>query len=144
LSKGNLKVFKPNSAQPAPALEHIETGKRFALKEGPCFYHLAYIHFFKRRCGMTDLTFELADGRMLGYALYGPASGQPVLYFHGTPSSRLEPQLINVWGNSLDRLLQQYNICLVAIDRRGLAYLHNTKNARSPHLRRTPWHLCNI
>ena len=69
---------------------------------------------------MTDLTFELADGRMLGYALYGPQSGQPVIYFHGTPSSRLEPQLVNVWGNSLDRLLQQYNICLVAIDRPGL------------------------
>ncbi len=32
----------------------------------------------------------LSDGRALGYAEYGDPNGAPVLYFHGTPSSRLE------------------------------------------------------
>jgi pimeloyl-ACP methyl ester carboxylesterase len=35
---------------------------------------------------------ELADGRALGFAEYGDPQGTPVLYFHGTPSSRLECQ----------------------------------------------------
>jgi pimeloyl-ACP methyl ester carboxylesterase len=35
---------------------------------------------------------ELAGGRALGYAEYGEPGGTPVLYFHGTPSSRLERQ----------------------------------------------------
>lgn len=29
----------------------------------------------------------LADGRVLGYAEYGPADGRPVLWFHGTPGA---------------------------------------------------------
>ncbi len=33
---------------------------------------------------------ELQDGRALGFAEYGDPQGTPVLYFHGTPSSRLE------------------------------------------------------
>ena len=69
---------------------------------------------------MTDLTYELADNRMLGYAFYGPMEGRPVLYLHGTPSSRLEPQLLNIWGLSLDHLLQQYNLKLIAVDRPGM------------------------
>jgi pimeloyl-ACP methyl ester carboxylesterase len=32
---------------------------------------------------------RLADGRRLGYAEYGAPAGRPVLYFPGTPSSRL-------------------------------------------------------
>jgi pimeloyl-ACP methyl ester carboxylesterase len=32
---------------------------------------------------------RLADGRTLAYAEYGDPSGQPVLFFHGIPSSRL-------------------------------------------------------
>jgi len=69
---------------------------------------------------MKDLTFTLADERTLGYALFGPENGHPVLYFHGTPSSRLEPQLIDVWGGNLQQMLQQYNIRLIAVDRPGL------------------------
>jgi pimeloyl-ACP methyl ester carboxylesterase len=33
---------------------------------------------------------KLPDGRALGFAEYGDPQGTPVLYFHGTPSSRLE------------------------------------------------------
>src|SRR5215469_8284812 len=36
-----------------------------------------------------DQTVRLADGRMLGYAEYGPREGPPLLLFHGLPGSRL-------------------------------------------------------
>lgn len=64
--------------------------------------------------------FTLTNGRKLSYALYGPANGKPVFYFHGTPSSRLEPLLLNVYNKDLEQLLQQYNICLIAVDRPGV------------------------
>src|SRR5215218_7923245 len=67
-----------------------------------------------------DQTITLMDGRKLGFALYGPVSGQPVLYFHGTPSSRLEPQLLNVYGVDLEAILFTANIQLIAIDRPGI------------------------
>lgn len=35
----------------------------------------------------------LSDGRRLGYAQYGQPDGEPVLYFHGHPGSRLEARL---------------------------------------------------
>lgn len=68
---------------------------------------------------MYHLTYTLQDGRQLGYALYGPANGQPVLYFNGTPSSRLEPLLLTVYGISVQELLHRYNIHLIAVDRPG-------------------------
>ena len=34
-------------------------------------------------------TLSLHDGRRIGYAEYGPANGEPVLFFPGTPGSRL-------------------------------------------------------
>jgi pimeloyl-ACP methyl ester carboxylesterase len=42
----------------------------------------------------TDRTLELAQGRSLGYADYGPQDGRPVLWCHGGPGSRLEPQAV--------------------------------------------------
>jgi pimeloyl-ACP methyl ester carboxylesterase len=62
----------------------------------------------------------LTDGRKLCYALYGPANGKPVFYFHGTPSSRLEPLLLNAYNKNLEQLLQQYHIYLIAVDRPGI------------------------
>jgi pimeloyl-ACP methyl ester carboxylesterase len=38
---------------------------------------------------------RLPDGRRLAYAEYGAADGDPVLYFHGFPSSRREARLIH-------------------------------------------------
>src|SRR5436305_7321196 len=61
----------------------------------------------------------LTNGRKLSYALYGTANGKPVFYFHGTPSSRLEPLLLNAHNKDLEQLLQQYNIRLIAVDRPG-------------------------
>jgi pimeloyl-ACP methyl ester carboxylesterase len=40
----------------------------------------------------TDGIVELADGRILSYADYGPPDGWSVLWCHGAPGSRLEPQ----------------------------------------------------
>ncbi len=39
---------------------------------------------------MKEGLLHLADGRELGYAEYGAPDGQPVLYCHGFPTSRLE------------------------------------------------------
>lgn len=62
----------------------------------------------------------LTDGRKLSYALYGSPNGKPVFYFHGTPSSRLEPLLLNAYNKNLEQLLLQYNIRLIAVDRPGV------------------------
>jgi pimeloyl-ACP methyl ester carboxylesterase len=43
--------------------------------------------------GERERTITLRDGRRLGYAEWGDPGGHPVLYFHGTPSSRLDPVL---------------------------------------------------
>jgi pimeloyl-ACP methyl ester carboxylesterase len=46
---------------------------------------------------MSDSTYReitLRDGRALAYAEYGSPSGQPIIYCHGTPSSRVEGGLI--------------------------------------------------
>ena len=45
---------------------------------------------------MADLahrTIELTDGRELAYCEFGDSSGTPLLYFHGFPGSRLEPEM---------------------------------------------------
>jgi len=36
-----------------------------------------------------DRTIRLSDGRSLGYAEYGNPDGRPLMFFHGTPGSRL-------------------------------------------------------
>lgn len=69
---------------------------------------------------MTEHILQLADGRKLSYASYGAESARSVLYFHGTPSSRLEPNVINDFGGSIEDLLQRYNLKLIAIDRPGM------------------------
>ena len=42
---------------------------------------------------------DLPDGRRLAFAEFGDPAGTPVIYFHGSPSSRLEPLLVgyDVW-----------------------------------------------
>ncbi len=59
-----------------------------------------------------DPTLLLPDGRQLGYSEFGRADGQPVLYCHGFPGSRLEAELAH--GHC-----QQHNIRLIAPDRPG-------------------------
>ncbi len=54
----------------------------------------------------------LADGRVLGYAEYGPAAGRPLFIFHGLPGSRLAiPEL---WPQDPD------TVRVIAPDRPGM------------------------
>lgn len=53
-------------------------------------------------------TITLADGRRLGLAEFGDPGGPPVLYFHGWPSSRFEPAVLNIRG-----------VRIISVDRPG-------------------------
>ena len=57
----------------------------------------------------------LPDGRKLGYDEYGPINGRPLFYFHGTPSSRIEFNMVRD-----DPLLESLNLRVLAADRPGL------------------------
>ena len=69
---------------------------------------------------MIERSFILPDNRKLQYAIYGAANGYPVLYFHGTPSSRLEIKLLNAYGIDPEQRLLEANIQMIAIDRPGM------------------------
>lgn len=56
--------------------------------------------------------FGLPDGRQLGFAEYGDLNGEPVFYFHGWPSSRLEPR-------SGQSLCARLGVRMIAPDRPG-------------------------
>ncbi|NOH03789.1 MAG: alpha/beta hydrolase [Chloroflexi bacterium] len=56
----------------------------------------------------------LPDSRQLWYAEFGSPDGFPVLYFHGSPASRLEPLLIG------DEVLRNLNLRIIAPDRPGI------------------------
>lgn len=58
-------------------------------------------------------TLRLQDGRRLGWAEFGDAQGQPVLYCHGWPGSRIEASL-------LDRAAKRSRVRLIAADRPGM------------------------
>ena len=55
---------------------------------------------------------KLADGRKLGFAEYGDLEGRPLFYFHGWPSSRLEPR-------TGQRICAELGLRLIAPDRPG-------------------------
>ena len=56
----------------------------------------------------------LPEGRTLTYAELGDPAGHPVIYFHGSPSSRLEPLMIG------DETLRRHGLRVVAPDRPGM------------------------
>lgn len=62
----------------------------------------------------TDNLIDLPDGRKLAYAEYGNPDGHPVMHFHGSMSSRLEPLFFG------DDLLNQYGLRFIALDRPGM------------------------
>jgi pimeloyl-ACP methyl ester carboxylesterase len=76
-------------------------------------------HIYYNFC-VYHQTITLPDQRKLGFALYGPASGAPLLYFHGSPSSRLEPLLLQEFGQNLDAMLLHSHVRLIAVDRPGM------------------------
>ncbi|MEM2108207.1 MAG: alpha/beta hydrolase, partial [Candidatus Bathyarchaeia archaeon] len=59
---------------------------------------------------MTGQVLTLPDGRQLGYLTIG--KGQPLIYFHGTASSRLEILL-------LKELVSQAKLQIIGVDRPG-------------------------
>jgi pimeloyl-ACP methyl ester carboxylesterase len=63
---------------------------------------------------------DIAPGRSLGYAEYGPSSGRPILWFHGTPGGRrqISPRA--------RRAAQERGIRLIAVERPGVG-------ASTPH-----------
>jgi pimeloyl-ACP methyl ester carboxylesterase len=73
---------------------------------------------------MTDHILQLPGNRNLSYAIYGPGDGQPVFYFHGTPSSRLELMMLPFFGVEIEELLRQYHIKIIAADRPGFGNSH--------------------
>jgi pimeloyl-ACP methyl ester carboxylesterase len=69
-------------------------------------------------------TVEIADGRHVGYAEYGPPRGTPVLWFHGTPGARRQiPPVARIAANAM-------NVRLISVERPGVGastrYLHRS------------------
>lgn len=62
----------------------------------------------------TEGNVLLADGRTMTFAEFGAPEGHPVLYFHGAPSSRLEPLLIG------DAEFSKLGLRIIAPDRPGM------------------------
>jgi pimeloyl-ACP methyl ester carboxylesterase len=60
----------------------------------------------------TSNQIRLDDGRALAYTEYGDPKGRSILYFHGSPSSRLEAGLLEPTAMSL-------NVRVIAPDRPG-------------------------
>jgi pimeloyl-ACP methyl ester carboxylesterase len=56
----------------------------------------------------TEQRLILKDGRTLGFAEYGDPKGEPMLEFHGCPSSRLEARNYDEAGKKL--ITMQVNI----------------------------------
>ena len=65
----------------------------------------------------TDNQIKLKDGIRLGYAELGDPAGQPVLHFHGMPSSRME-----ISQAAYDQAASQLGARIIAIDRPGYGY----------------------
>lgn len=59
-------------------------------------------------------TFRLRDGRKLGYAEFGPATGLPLLWFHGTPGARRQIP------PDTRRLAQEKGVRIVCVERPGV------------------------
>ncbi len=61
----------------------------------------------------ADNTIQLRDGRTLGYAEYGQAHGEALLYFHGHPGARVEARFLAAAAT-------QAGVRLIGIDRPGM------------------------
>jgi pimeloyl-ACP methyl ester carboxylesterase len=66
-------------------------------------------------------TIQLKDDRQLGFAEFGPTSGRPVLWFHGTPGARRQiPPQARI-------LAEELNIRIISVERPGIG-------ASTPHI----------
>ena len=82
---------------------------------------------------MEEGSIELKDGRTLSFTSYGPGSGKALLYFHGTPSSSKEPELLKAYDIEPEELLKDANVRMIAVDRPGMGHssFHSNGNFRS-------------
>ncbi len=72
---------------------------------------------------MTDFRFlTLPDGRKLSYVEFGKSDGYPVIYFHGTPSSCLEPAVIG------EEPFLKHNFRIISPSRPGMGQSDKLKN----------------
>jgi pimeloyl-ACP methyl ester carboxylesterase len=78
------------------------------------------------RPARLDQVIRLADGRVLGYAEYGPAAGTPLFIFHGLPGSRLA--IAEMWPE------EPVAVRVIAPDRPGMG-----SSAFQPGRRLTDW-----
>lgn len=62
-----------------------------------------------------DCSILLSNGRRLGYADFGLSSGEPVIFFHGWPGTRLD-----VW--CCRSIASQVGIRMIAVDRPGMGF----------------------
>ncbi len=69
----------------------------------------------------NNQTFTLPDGRKLGYTIQG--NGKPVVYFHGTASSRLEINLLSQFAHA-------NGFRLIGVDRPGYGLSTFTEKRR--------------
>jgi pimeloyl-ACP methyl ester carboxylesterase len=74
---------------------------------------MAEASLIREDTGRYERVHRVADGRRLGYADAGLRSGRPVVFFHGTPSSRLDA----VW---LHDAAVRAGWRLIALDRPGI------------------------
>ena len=65
----------------------------------------------------TDAVLRLLDGRNLCDAEFGAADDLPVLFFHGAPSSRMEPLLVG------DGVWTRHGLRIIAPDPPGVVVL---------------------
>jgi pimeloyl-ACP methyl ester carboxylesterase len=63
--------------------------------------------------GRPDNVMRLDDGRILGYAEFGDPNGNPVMFFHGFPGSRMKGALGHEAG-------ERAGLRLICIDRPGM------------------------
>ena len=77
----------------------------------------------------TQQTFQLPDGRTLGYAEYGDPLGRPLFYFHGWPSSRIE-----FGGLNREDIASRLGVRVIAVDRPGFGL-----SSYQPHHRFADW-----
>jgi pimeloyl-ACP methyl ester carboxylesterase len=61
----------------------------------------------------TSTTFNLPNGRRIGYSEYGPSTGIPIVFLHGAPGSRIDAMQFTPIANQL-------NCRLISIDRPGI------------------------
>lgn len=80
---------------------------------------------------------QLADGRRLGFAEYGPSRGRPLLWFHGTPGARRQI------APEARAAATARNVRLIAIERPGIgastAHLYGAIREFAPDIEQ----LCN-